>query len=284
MLASLPKAFPAGIVVALHVGPGSNIVEVLRNCCRLPVVAPAHSVPIKAGNVYVALPDFHIMVQDRSVALSRGPLENLNRPAIDPLFRSAARFFGNRAVGIILSGAMDDGAAGLFFIQQRGGLTIVQDPKDAQVPSMPTAALKYTKADYCLPAIDIGRLLPAVAKRLGKRKSKPAASGEPIATRGEIGRPIPVSCPHCHGPLYRIAKGPIKEIHCDIGHVFTMASLAEAHREALERALWIAIRTLRERGAVQKLAAEVGKFPKLAAVSKEAEEDVRRLEDIIRRI
>jgi two-component system chemotaxis response regulator CheB len=162
LVRGLPKEFNPSTFIVLHTapqGPGS-LAQILKDAGRLPTISPVDWELFKAGHIYVAPPDCHLLL-DRSgfMRVTKGPKENLFRPAINPLFRSAAQAFGSRVIGLILTGALDDGASGLRMVKQKGGVAIVQDPLDAHAPSMPLSALRIVDVDYCLPVTEIASLL-----------------------------------------------------------------------------------------------------------------------------
>src|SRR5262249_15338127 len=150
---SLPKNFSGSLLVVMHTGSDSPglLNLILQRLTALPVITPYDREPLRPGRVYVAPTDYHMLIEPERIRLSRGPKENRFRPAIDPLFRSSAQVYGPRVIGVILTGGLDDGTAGLWSIKQLGGITIVQDPSDAMFPSMPISALTYVKVDYKLP-------------------------------------------------------------------------------------------------------------------------------------
>ena len=162
LVAGLPKELNASVFIVLHISPHfpGNSAQILKNVGRLPAISPVDWEQFKAGFIYVAPADSHLLL-DRSgyVRITKGPKEKLFRPAINPLFRSAAQAFGARVIGLILTGALDDGASGLRMVKQQGGIAIVQDPRDAYSPSMPLNAMRLVKVDYCLPVTEIARLL-----------------------------------------------------------------------------------------------------------------------------
>jgi two-component system chemotaxis response regulator CheB len=246
----LPADFGAAVLVVMHISESSQLPSVLNRCGTLPCEFVTDHPAIKRGHVYIAPPNFHMLVTDDKIALSQSAKENLPRPSIDPLFRSAARIYRNRVVGVILTGALDDGAAGLFSIKSRGGITIVQDPSDAQEPSMPIQAMRHTKVDYRVPIKKMG---PLLTKLVGRRGKRPLELTPPKHSQGETskgvegGSPFPVSCPECQGPLFELKEHEGKLFHCRVGHAFSSESLHEAHDEALERAIWTTIRMLGEK-------------------------------------
>jgi two-component system, chemotaxis family, protein-glutamate methylesterase/glutaminase len=166
LVGELPPDFGAAVLVVLHLTPdaSSNLPAILARAGRLPAAQARDGEPIRPGRIFVAPPDHHLLVRDGRVRLSRAPSENLHRPAVDVLFRSAAMNLDGRTVGVVLSGALDDGADGLRAIAMAGGLAIVQDPGDALVPSMPMSALEAGPVDHILPAHEIGRRLPALLR------------------------------------------------------------------------------------------------------------------------
>jgi two-component system, chemotaxis family, protein-glutamate methylesterase/glutaminase len=183
LFADLPATIPAAIFVVLHIGPHpSQLPDLLNKCCTLPARHARHGELIRPGNIYVAPPDHHLLVRRQHMTLSRGPRENWTRPAIDPLFRSAARSYGPAVVGVILTGRLNDGTAGLFDIKRKGGITVVQDPSDALCPSMPSSALKHVAIDHCVGLADMPRLLFQVSKQIASRaqESSRAATGGPF--------------------------------------------------------------------------------------------------------
>ena len=179
LFADLPATIPAAIFAVLHVGPhDSQFPELLNNASALPAHHARHGELILPGKIYVAPPDHHLLVRRQHMTLSRGPRENWTRPAIDPLFRSAAKAYGAAAAGVILTGRLNDGTAGLFEIKRKGGITIVQDPSDALCPAMPSSALKHVAVDHCVGLADMSRILFDVSKEIASssRESLQAAA------------------------------------------------------------------------------------------------------------
>lgn len=251
----LPKDLPAAIFIVMHIRSESGLAHVLDRCGPLSAQNAYDHEVFESGHIYVAPPDHHLQLEDGNrIRLTRGPRENNHRPAIDVLFRKTARAFQSRVVGVILSGAQDDGAAGLFAIKKRGGVAIVQDPDEATVSEMPDNALKYVEVDYCLPVVEIAPLLVRLARgeqstkiQIDKAAKLPAKQAD--ESTGEF---VPIGCPECNGPLYETRTGELAHFACKVGHAFSPQSLHQSHVEALERALWTAVRVLNERVEMHK--------------------------------
>jgi two-component system chemotaxis response regulator CheB len=253
VVSGLPPHHAGSILIALHVSGQSVLPDILGRHSSIPVSHARDGEPIAPNHIYVAPPGQHLIVERGHVGLSHSARENGHRPAIDPLFRTAARVYRDRVVGVVLSGQLDDGAAGLFTVKSRGGLAIVQDPGTAVAPSMPRAAGRYTKADFCLAPEAIGPLLGKLAR--GKGAPRVARGASKAARRARAGnghhRQVPFGCPDCQGPLYEIRDGELARYTCEVGHSFSPESLDQAQKDALERALWIAARSLRERALAE---------------------------------
>lgn len=260
LVRGLPVDFPAAILVVLHLSrqSGGLLPEILAHAGALLASNACHNEEIHAGHIYVAPPDRHLMIgPGRRIYLGHGPKENRFRPAVDPLFRSAALHEGRKVIGVVLSGGLDDGSAGLYAIKQAGGLAMVQDPSEAEVPSMPRNALQHVAADYCGSAEKIGEMLPILLRQAPVREM-PAMSED---TRLEVelaadertqldvtqlGPPSPYSCPACSGSLMRIGNAQPVRFRCHTGHAFTAMSLDDEFREKVENTAWSAIRALQE--------------------------------------
>ena len=173
LFADLPAEIPAAILCVLHVGPyPSQLPSILNRYSRLPAHHAEHGESIRAGEIYIAPPDHHLLVRRRHVALSRGPRVNWSRPAIDPLFASAAKGYGSGTIGIVLTGRLNDGTAGLYEIKRHGGTTIVQAPSDAISPVMPASALKHVAVDHCVPLAKMPRILFQVGQDVAARANE----------------------------------------------------------------------------------------------------------------
>jgi two-component system chemotaxis response regulator CheB len=269
LAASLPGDLSAAVFVVLHLPATgtSALPEILRRHGPLPAAHVRDSEPIQPGRIYVAPPDHHVLVRTGHVHLSRGPRENGHRPAIDPLFRSAAREYATRVIGVVLSGALDDGTAGLLAIKSRGGIAVVQNPEDALYPGMPGNALEHAQVDHVLAAASMGKLLTRLLANLAEPPADPAPTGMRVEVEMEgfsmeafeghhPGRPSGFSCPDCHGVLWQIKDGGLERYRCRVGHAWSPESLLTQQSEALEAALWVALRSLEERAALARRLAE----------------------------
>ncbi len=260
LAASLPADLPAAVFVVLHVASeGPRLLgQILDKAGPLGAALAVSGEPVERGRIYVAPPDEHLLVKEGRVRLARGPRENRARPAVDPLFRSAAVAYGPRVVGVVLTGYLDDGASGLSAVQRCGGVAVVQDPKDAAFPEMPQSALRAVEPDHIVPLGELGALLSHLART-------PAGQAMPIprdiAVEAQIaeramsdipseafpGEPVPLGCPECGGPLREQDDTAVKRYRCHVGHSYTERALIVDQDAAVERALWTALRTLKER-------------------------------------
>lgn len=268
---TLPADLPAALFVVLHVAPHGNSVlpQLLARASKLKAEHAIHGEPIVSGRWYVAPPDQHMLIRDGHVHLGRGPSENGHRPAIDPLFRSAASAHGSRVIGVVLSGSLDDGTAGLLAVKQSGGIAIAQDPHEALYPSMPLSAIENVEVDHISPLAGIGRLLKQltrdpVAAAGFKLRPEVTAIEAAIAEGGQMGlgaleaRGVPsgFACPDCHGVLWEVREEGLVRYRCRVGHAYLPQALSVAQSERLEESLWIALRTLKESSALSKRLAE----------------------------
>ncbi len=259
IMADLPADLPASIFVATHVPSRSSgyLADMLAGAGPLPVSAAIDGQPIERGRVYVAVPDRHLLVVDGTLRLGEGPRENMTRPAIDPLFRSAALSYGARAVGVVLSGMLNDGASGLWAIKSRGGTAVIQHPVDAESDQMPLAALEAVEPDEVATAADLGGVLSRLAaseagESLAASDSLSLeveiAAGARLGSHilREIADPSALSCPDCQGVLSEIREGRPLRYRCQTGHASTAEILA-ARTEEVDQAMRIALRVMEER-------------------------------------
>ncbi|NUO71107.1 MAG: chemotaxis protein CheB [Frateuria sp.] len=260
LVAGLPKDFPAFLAVVQHVGTQPSVLpELLTRAGPLRAVHPRHDEPLRLGRIYVAPPDHHLLMTPRTVRLSRGPRENHTRPAIDPLFRTAALHWGRKVTGVVLTGELDDGTAGLAAIKLCGGCTVVQDPQEAIAPSMPSSALANVEVDHCV-------LLPAIAPLLSRLVAPPTPVAppepppesllreqsvfegvEPMDNLHAIGTPTQLTCPDCGGTLSEVQSGRPLRYRCHTGHAYTAKSLESAQAERTDHAMQASFRALKER-------------------------------------
>lgn len=266
VIAELPATFAAPVFVVVHVGTGRSVLPaLLARGGALEASHAVHRERFVPGHIYVAPPDCHLLVREDRIELSHGPRENHSRPAIDPLFRSAAGAHGERVTGVILSGGLGDGSAGLAMIKAHGGTAVVQDPEDAIVESMPMTALRMVQADHVLSARGIGQ-------HLASMPMSPAASDQDDRMDGSIdetaefiqadfaeqegnrrsGQLTMYTCPDCGGTLWQSDAGPIARFRCHVGHAWSIESLLGLKSEQLEAALWTSVRLLEERATLSR--------------------------------
>lgn len=263
----LPSDLPAAVFIVLHMpaqGP-SLLPKILERVTRLHVRAAEDGAPIEHGVIYVTAPDHHLLIKRDRIQALRGPRENGHRPAVDPLFRTAAYFYGPRVVGVVLTGALDDGTAGLMAIKQCGGQALVQDPQEAFYPSMPQSAIQNVAVDAVVPLAELAERLaelahtPVVAperyvaperieQEIAMMEMDPALQHDP----NQIGQPSEFSCPECGGVLHELHNDDIVRFRCRVGHAFSAESTLAEQAEALETALWSALNTLEESASLSQ--------------------------------
>jgi two-component system chemotaxis response regulator CheB len=269
IVAGLPPDFPGALFVVLHLasGGGSVLPEILTRSGPLPASHPLDGERFRPGAIYVAPPDHHMVIEEDRVRLGKGARENRCRPAVDPLFRSAARYAGTRAIGIVLSGSLDDGTAGLAIIKACGGATIVQDPADALYAGMPSSAIEHVRVDHVLPGREIApRLLelvrsnaaPAAAGVKPSRSDCPGVSSKepaldpPGTTVLPPGSPSLYSCPECGGSLFQNAQAGLPSYRCRTGHAYSPESLVSEQAHNIESSLYAAMRALDENATLSR--------------------------------
>lgn len=274
LVAGLPRDLPAAVCVVVH-QPAylhSRLAEILDRAGSLPAVPARDGAPLVPGTIHVAVPNKHLLVMSDghgggTLRLSSGPRENRTRPAVDPLFRSAALVYGPRLIATVLSGGLDDGTAGLWAVRDRGGLAVVQDPDTALVASMPANALNEVGADHVAPAHQLGPLLGRLARlsstplpapggvpggeaealaELGREVALVTLDEETHAASPRYGRPSRFTCPDCGGVLWdaSVVQGGPMRFRCDTGHAYSPCTLAQAQTESVEAALWASLRAL----------------------------------------
>jgi two-component system chemotaxis response regulator CheB len=287
LVARLPEDFPASLFVVVHFPEGSEsfLPAILNREGQLPAAPAGDHEPIRPGRIYVAPPGRHMLLANGRVALRRGPGENGFRPAVDPLFRSAARAFGPRVIAVVLSGTLDDGTAGLAHVTENGGIAVVQDPEDAESSGMPESAIRSVRVDYVVPAADLapllGRLISedvpdapehARAGALEQEKMPPPVEELPA------GEGLTLTCPDCHGVLTEKRDAGVLRYECQVGHVYTVESADAAQADSTERALWAALRALRERIQLTRRLAERSRRHGHQPVAERFESRARRME------
>lgn len=268
IMPSLPADLAAAFFVVVHISVESNgfLPRVLQRGCPLKVFHARDGEPIQSGNVYVAPPDYHVTLEGRTVHVLRGPRENRHRPAIDPLFRTAARSFGPRVIAVLLSGNFDDGSIGMLAVRRWGGVGIVQDPAHAEAAEMPRNALRYGGADYVLPVSQIApKLIELIVSRefAMKKRGQSTNANKALAADQQVrgneeavysgkgeGKPSVFACPECHGVLWEVKEGGLERFRCRVGHSYTVNSLKNEIDQSSETALWAAMRALEEKAAV----------------------------------
>jgi len=296
LIEPLPADLPAAIFIVQHLSAESNVgilVKRLAKHTKLSCVVAEHNTPIIPGAIYMAPPDHHLLINEKLIFVAKGPRENQFRPSIDPLFRSAAAFHGSKTIGVILTGFLNDGLVGMVTIKRSGGITVVQDPADAEYPDLPRSILRHIHVDHTLPANEMGTLL----EKLVHQSSQDSMMVPPdiileakIAQRvminsenasinelDQLGKRVPYSCPDCGGALWELEKGKEKvtRFRCHTGHAYTDETLLSGMNTALEETLWVAMRSLEERRSML-----MGMATQNNGNSKWAEEQRKRAEEM----
>jgi len=265
LVGGLPANFPAAVLVVLHVAPysPSALPAILSRAGALPARHPRDGEALEAGQIYVAPPDCHLLLDGERVAVKKGPKENRSRPAVDALFRSAAYTHGEGVIGVVLSGLLDDGTSGLWTIKRLGGTAVVQQPEDAQYDSMPRSALQHVDVDHVLPAEELGELLTRLVQeptphlpgadldgrqreRLGVEVGVAAQNSAYQLGIVELGELSPLTCPECHGVLVRVEEGTLTRYRCHTGHGYTADTLLAEITESVEEKSYQVLRALEE--------------------------------------
>jgi two-component system, chemotaxis family, protein-glutamate methylesterase/glutaminase len=265
LAASLPADLPATVFVVLHGGTSTGLAKAIERR-RMAVSVASDGTEFERGRMYVAPVGAHLLLHDGHMLVRRGPRENRARPAVDPLFRSAACSYGGRVIGIVLSGGLDDGTAGLSAIKQCGGITVVQDPDDAEAGGMPRNALRFVEIDHVSSAGDLPALVAGLVRQpagasapapLSIRLEAAVAAQEPGAMDivDQIGTRSRFSCPECGGVLWEVEQGPTR-FRCHIGHAFGAETLADSQQAEIELALNKLLRSHREHVALLRRASE----------------------------
>jgi len=260
LVGELPPGFPATLLVVLHVpADGSSALPaILSRVSRLPARHAGTSDTLEHGTILIAPPDRHMVVHRSGVTVSHGPKENGHRPAVDVLFRSAARAHGSRVISVVLSGALDDGAAGTVAVTLRGGLGMAQDPTEALHASMPRAAIAAAGLELVLPVKKIAEALVELVQQDAPTETAPSKLMEMEVDMSDLdlgaltepdrpGEPSGWTCPDCHGSLFTLDEGGFPRFRCRVGHAWSADSLLAQQSASMETALWVALRTLEEK-------------------------------------
>lgn len=265
LVADLPADLRAAVFVTVHLPAHSKsaLPRILSRKSPLPALQPQDREKIENGRIYVAPPDRHMLIKRGYIRLVHGPRENGWRPAIDPLFRTAARAYGKRVVGVVLSGVLDDGTAGLMAVKQRGGVALVQDPDEASYSGMPQSAIENNHVDYILPVAGIAsRLVQLIAEEVAEEGEKPVDEEmeqeadiaeldfAALHSREKPGVPSRFSCPECHGVLWEIDDEDMIRFRCRVGHAYSPEALLASQSDSVEEALWAGLRSLEENAAL----------------------------------
>lgn len=260
IIKNLPADLDASIFIVWHMSASLRgiLPEVLNKLNSIKAAHAYDNEPIESNRIYVAPPDHHLLIEEGRVRITHGPKENRFRPAVDPLFRSAAYTYGKRVIGVVLSGGLDDGTAGLWRVKHSGGLAIVQDPTDAEAPSMPENALREVEVDYCVSIADMPALLVSLSQEkipnTEVMKDKKTEIEINIAAEAnglkqgslDIGVLSPYTCPECHGVLSKIMDGNLSRFRCHTGHAYSADTLMASLTEKIEDSLYSAVRGMDE--------------------------------------
>jgi len=289
---ALPPDFGAAVLIVLHVPAtgASALPQILTRDGPLTAIHATDGEPLVPGRIFVAPPNNHLLVNGGRVELTRGPRENGHRPAIDPLFRSAAAAYDSRVAGVVLSGTLDDGTAGLYEIKRRGGATLVQDPDEALYPAMPSSAIAFVDPDHVLPTTELVdvlvRLTASTNDLQGTEGQMPDQAPNPSVEDAQPGHRAPFSCPDCGGTLWSTQNGDLESYRCRVGHAFTENALVGRHEDVVDRALWTAYRALEERAAMSHRLArrlgERGRAESALRFLRQAQESSRHAEELRR--
>jgi two-component system, chemotaxis family, protein-glutamate methylesterase/glutaminase len=300
LLGRLPADLPAAVFIVLHIpAQGIGILSTVASAAgKLPVRQAENGMQIENGQIYLGAPDHHLLLADKRIVLGRGPRENMVRPAIDPLFRSAALHYGPRVIGVVLSGLLSDGASGLNAIKRCGGVAVVQEPSDAIADEMPLRALEATTADLCVPGRRLGDVLSELVRDApGAALPIPPeikleveiAAGERIGSDrlAGIADPAALTCPGCGGVMSTLRAGHPLRFRCQVGHAYTADALAKEQEGAVDEALRVALRIIEERAELVHRMAEDGRHSGRLAVAQMYDAraaEYRRYSDMIRQV
>jgi two-component system chemotaxis response regulator CheB len=300
VIGQLPAGLPASIFIVQHMAAEATGEALLQSLgrrktfnCKLASDGEA----FEKGSIYIAPADYHLLVKKETLLVRKGARENRYRPAIDPLFRSAAVAHGSGVIGVILTGMLDDGTAGLVAVKKCGGVTIIQDPKDAAYPEMPQSALNNVKIDHSIPLAGMGPLLeklihetPGKSKPIPKDIRTEALIAErvlsDVAQVSGLGSQVPYNCPNCGGVLWEMDNPDLKRFRCHTGHSYTAKTLLDTQSEKIEETLWVSLRMLEERRNLlnnmdQKETRASGKKDSYAKRAKETDVHIERIREML---
>lgn len=260
LVSQFDEDYHAAVFIVMHLSNatiGDFLVIRLQRNTHYRCILARDGMPVEPDTIYIAPPDRHLLLSKNKIVIGHGPAENRWRPSIDALFRSAAAHFSSRVTGIVLTGLLDDGTAGMSAIKRSGGITIVQDPNEAEFPDMPVAVMNNMQVDYCLKLAEMGDVL----KKIAAVKSEPVAVPDDVIAEARLsernvigidevsrlGESSLFVCPDCGGHLWEITKDKMHRYRCHTGHVYTEEDLSLKQQENQEAALWVAIRIMEER-------------------------------------
>lgn len=275
----MPSDVPASFLVVVHTAPDSAglLPKVISRGAPFVAEFARDGTALERGHIYVAPPDHHLLLKPHQMCVTRGPRENGFRPAVDPLFRTAANVYGPRVIGVVLSGGLDDGTVGLMHVKEQGGIAVVQDPGEAPFPSMPGSAIQHVEVDHVAKIAAMSSLLPLLAlEPLPKGAMPMPRETEPdvaeVGTNALVNKELPdppssLTCPECGGALWELKDGRLLRFRCHVGHGYTAETLQAEQSNGLEAALWTALRALEENAALYRRMArraDEGRAPRLA--------------------
>ncbi|MGR6966583.1 chemotaxis protein CheB [Geodermatophilus sp. URMC 61] len=268
LVAGLPADLPAAVLVVVHLPStaDSHLPALLSRCGPLPASPASDRQRLSPGTILVGPPDHHLTVRSERVRLTRGPRENRQRPAVDPLFRSAAAAFGPGVVAVVLSGALDDGAVGAAVVAAQDGVVVVQDPAEARVSAMPRATLAAVRRARKVATADLAAVVtqlvrpsadvPDAPLQPDPPERSPTMNGGPTAVT-DRGSPAALGCPECQGGMYEAAPDNTVSYTCHVGHAWSARTLLDAQHQAVEGAIYNAASKLMEVATVHRRLAEV---------------------------
>ncbi|HZQ53842.1 MAG TPA: chemotaxis protein CheB [Bryobacteraceae bacterium] len=268
LTSQLPSSFPGSLLVVMHLLPRTRsfLPEILGRSGSLPAEQATDGGRLQHGHIYVAPPDHHLLVERDHMHLNRGPKEQHHRPCINVTLRSAALAYSERVTGILLTGELDDGTAGLWEVKRRGGIAIVQNPESAPFPSMPLSALREVEADYIVDVSEMGALLMRLANGQEGRRSVP------MEVAMEERRLTDLTCPDCRGTIWEVWRGKNREYRCRVGHTYSPKAMFAEHFAAQEKALYAAMVALEEGASLANRLADNFELPENEHLRAEAQE------------